>query len=210
MYAVDEDYNKPNVLFAGCSITAACGLNSIEDSWSKKLYNKIKDFIDIGNYHNASISGSPISEIIINIFKYINTRKNPNYIFLLLPNISRDCIFMRCETDIQRKTVSNFNWNMYYLLDQYCTNNNIKLFSMTWDIFVDGANNFFVNNDTNELLNTEETFKGFDSFYTYSKDNFIKQLYNECSINNNYNLLGNDGSHPNFQFHNVYSNLFFD
>lgn len=118
---------------------------------------------------------------------------------------------MRCDDNFQKQVMQNFTWQMYNLLDSFCNSNQIKLISMTWDSFVDGVNNFFVDdNENDKILNTENILRDFDTFYLYNKKDFGTMLYDECINSNNFNLIGNDDSHPNFQFHNVYYKLFYD
>jgi hypothetical protein len=93
-----KEFNKDNVniLFSGCSITAGVGLP--EDlTWYKKLYDKISlDKSDQTiDFYNLGISGASITLIYKNLITFIKTVGKPDYIFLLLPNMSRNFTFSK-------------------------------------------------------------------------------------------------------------------
>jgi hypothetical protein len=80
---------NPDFLYAGCSETFGQG-GPIEDSWPHMLNKKLNNN---GSYINVSFPGAGWSEIISNVFTYIEKFGIPKNIFLLLPNIERRTIY---------------------------------------------------------------------------------------------------------------------
>jgi hypothetical protein len=82
--------NNINVLFIGCSITQAVGLPE-EQSWYKKLIDKmIQDNPGVEiNYYNLSVSGIGFEIILKNMITFLNNVGKPDFIFCLIPQISR-------------------------------------------------------------------------------------------------------------------------
>jgi hypothetical protein len=200
-----------HVLFSGCSITMGCGLSKNYKVWTDELYTRIEKYKDTTGFFSIPISGASIFEIIINVFRYISNYGNPDVIFLLLPNNWRLCKILSCDkknNDKKNNDITNiFAYNIYSLLDSYCINNNILLISSTWDFFADGVNNFFVE-DVPDYLKTGTVLKDFESFYNFNKADFENKIYEICQEYKDNNLIGNDGSHPNFQFHYAFADFF--
>lgn len=84
------DNNNINILFLGCSITQGLGLPE-DQSWYKKLIKKIEsDYPDKKiNYYNLSVSGIGYEVIFKNMITFLNFVGKPDFIFCLLPQISR-------------------------------------------------------------------------------------------------------------------------
>lgn len=115
-------HNKEHILFAGCSISAGIGID-LKDTWCYKVHQNFKE---TSGYFNISLPGGSISEIVFNVFKYISKYGNPNFIFILLPNIARDLRY------IKENFINQFVYNEYLSLNLYCKSNNIKLITSSW------------------------------------------------------------------------------
>lgn len=192
--------NQDVFLFAGCSITANCGISSwskIQYSWSKMIFNSLSHGNKNASYINVSIAGASVIEIIINVFKYLYKYKKPEKIFLLLPLSGRNS--MTYTKSEEAATVMTYS--MYFLLDRYCKDNQIDLISSSWDSYIDGINHFFVKN----LDGTIDTvLKDFDTFYPMDKELIADSVFN----NRNLPLVGDDGSHPGPAIHVAYFDFF--
>ena len=82
-------HNGLHVLFSGCSITFGEGL-PLDRTWAYYLYKKIKKENSLSGYYNLSYTGGGIDTIINNLFRYCGQFKNPDIIFILMPNIERE------------------------------------------------------------------------------------------------------------------------
>lgn len=172
-YKEPEGYGN-SFLFAGCSITANVGLDEVPASgfggWSRFLTEMLQDELEISAVNNCSISGASTFEIISNVFRFLNNYHKPNFIFLLLPPIHR-------ESSSYARNVSAaqiIDYNIFSILHNYCKENNISLFASTWDFYISGITDWFVD-DTNSDL-SEKTLKEFDSFFIPNKKEFSKMF----------------------------------
>lgn len=105
-----KNHNGLHVLFSGCSVTYGVGLYS-QETWSYKLYNKIKKTENVSGYYNLSISGTGIMEIVTNIFKYANMYNKPDVIFLNLPDLAR---FYFVHNLSDSKVLEEQDWDYFY------------------------------------------------------------------------------------------------
>ena len=76
-------------LYAGCSETFGQG-GPIEESWSYMLNKKVGNS---GPYINLSAPGLGWTEILSNIFTYMENFGTPKNIFILLPNMERRIVY---------------------------------------------------------------------------------------------------------------------
>ena len=86
-----DDFKKEPVdfLYAGCSETFGQG-GPIEESWAYVLNKKVGNS---GPYINLGVPGAGWTEIIANVFTYIENFGAPKNIFVLLPNMERRTVY---------------------------------------------------------------------------------------------------------------------
>lgn len=163
---------KTNILFTGCSISQGVGLPE-ELSWPNKLVDLMQASsknLDI-DFYNLSVNGSGIFLSIKNIFTFIKTVGKPDYIFALLPQVTRSLGWKlplgfqnvhyenpKVRTDESVKSYRDSyihenslmtNMTMISILEYMCSVLEIKLLWSSWriedvEIYKDmGLNNFF-------------------------------------------------------------------
>lgn len=199
---------KTNILFAGCSITAGCGVNSIKKTWSYKLYNSINTNNKCSGYFNVAFSGASPIEIVLNILKYIAKYGCPDYIFILFSNWGRD--FAKFNTLRNRDTniknaewIEIFNFNLYSILEDICKKNNAKLFSTSWSDLVPGITDF-INLDIYDFEKYMNEFMkyNFNTYYQIDKQRFTNNVYDFIQNNDKkMTIIGNDETHPSEAVH---------
>ena len=181
-----------HVLFLGCSNTYGVGLKK-EEVWAYRVYNKINEAESSSGYFNIAVGGNNIINSILNIFKYCKKFGNPDTIFINLPCHSRFFDFQKETMTYKIKSYNDFYenyyinkltiYNYYFMLEQYCKTNNIKLFSFTWNLY---DKYYFNRNKKIFIKSTNETFKeyNFETFYYIEEDVLnnalflLKQKYN--------------------------------
>jgi hypothetical protein len=195
--------NKKHFLFAGCSITAACGLNNIQESWSFKLYEDINKNKDCSGYFNVGISGASPIEILLNVLKYIANYGNPDYIFILFSNYGRDWVKFNNERNGSKDISEMFVINLYGILDSYCRLNNIKLITTSWVDTVSGVTDFIhLDIKDFEIKMHKDMIKTFNSYYQINNKRFAENTFKYIQdIDPNMTVVGNDGSHPSEAVH---------
>ena len=132
-------HSGKHILFSGCSQTWGTGL-LLEELWSKKIYNFLCNDGRCSGYFNIGIYGTSIMSQIINMFKYFQTYGNPDVIFYNVPDILRSYVYddktkMFYDGFYSYKSeeiISLISYQYYYMLDQYCSANNIGLYSFSW------------------------------------------------------------------------------
>lgn len=204
-----ENHKGYHVLFAGCSITFGSGLLE-EEIWSKKLFDKIKETKDVSGYYNISMPGISIFEIVASIFKYVEKFKNPDAIFVLLPNIQRRYF----SKTIDPKKISPIYHSVYedgmfdeftdiimlhsfhYLmfLEMYCKNNNIKL-------YVCSVYSSFPPMELERLFVIKSLQ---ENKYKNIKDYMAK------NIDDKYSIFARDGIHYGTVFHKYWCDIIYD
>ena len=151
-YRCDEfvrDHDGMHVLFGGCSYTWGTGL-LVEETWAKKLYNRLNNEVKCSGYFNVGFPGSSVFIEVFDIIKYCETYGKPDVIFYNIPGLNR---FFALEVDqetgiaIDPPQMGNsflaigknmiplpryMAYQHYYMLEKYCESNNIKLFSFSW------------------------------------------------------------------------------
>lgn len=139
------NYLGEHILFLGCSYTWGTGL-FIEEVWSKVVYEKIKSNKQVDGYFNLGIPGDSIYISIINAFKYFKNFGNPNTIFFNVQNLERFFAYNKHDNSLFRSIIEDneilslIAYHYYYMLEQYCEQNKIKLFSFSWN---EKTSNFF-------------------------------------------------------------------
>jgi hypothetical protein len=140
--------DKTNILFAGCSITFGEGVPS-NYPWPNHVYRMMSKHFDLGPLNILGYPGGTAEKIISNIFKYCALYGNPDYIFVTLPDYSREIRYshgnfhpflpysyreQKFVDDSTNPRVSFYRTqNMYRLLEIFCLANGIKLIGCSWD-----------------------------------------------------------------------------
>lgn len=179
-------HKKKHVLFSGCSNTFGVGLLK-EEVWANLVYNKINSTEELSGYFNIGYGGSNIINSILNIFKYCKKFGNPDVIFINLPDFKRFFEFKKDE-NVYRTTNNNVFYdnyyinkltvyNYYFMLEQYCNSNNIKLFSFTCDYLVNPK--YYNEDKTEKVDSTNNIFKeyNFKTFNYINKKNLDDTLF---------------------------------
>jgi hypothetical protein len=204
-----EKHNGAHVLFSGCSQTIGFALDKRE-LWSKILYDKINKDKKCSGYFNLAISGSGIQIIISNLFKYFKNFGNPDYIFLNLPDPFRFIGFSP-ESDSYKKITFNtkdseiqkflclINYHYYLMLEQYCNNNNIKLYSVSWHM------------DEPKYYNTNSFFSIFKTFIEIDYQKMQKDIINdEKKYSPEYYYYARDGVHDGIGYNAWLANFLYN
>ena len=140
------DHVGKHLLFAGCSITAGEGL-PLEFVWAKKVYEEISKTEETSGYFNIAAPGSSITEIMAQIFKYIDLYGNPDALFVNLPDPDREYYYLS-SFDVRHSDLSeglkdpmsmvnidrinDLAISAYKSLYLYCKATGIDLYSCTW------------------------------------------------------------------------------
>lgn len=243
-FACDEfitNHAKTHILFSGCSITFGEGLSN-KDTWAYQTYSKINEDMACSGYFNIAQPGTGIIEIVINLFKYFRLYGNPDHIFLNLPEQARSLNYLTINSKetffdgYARKFYDpeNFenilllNYQYYFMLEQYCHSNNIKLYSFSWNTEALRGEEYVPVNfkklfcdildkstDKKILHGTNYIFPlyGFKSFYLYEYENFLKDMsvieYNFKGDKNLF-LISQDGIHPGKGYHMAWFNFIYN
>lgn len=143
------DSNKTNILFAGCSNTFGHSLPE-KYVWTKKLYDSLQ-FTNKGPFNSIGIPGAGIERVVSNIFKYCNKFGNPDYIFIIHADLTREVKYISEQNKFENQIHLNYKSQtldsdvdfgfylvykfqlLYRLLEIYCKSHNIKLLSSSWD-----------------------------------------------------------------------------
>jgi len=194
-----------HILFSGCSYTFGNGM-AYNKIWSKVLYDQIQKNTKTSGYFNIGATAASIMECISLIFKYCKTYKNPDVIFLNMPDLTRfysvnnkNIIKFSHLTKKNDKVLNLLAYQYYLMLDLYCKSNDIKLYSFTWSLCEDdkylGINDSGINN--------------FDTYYEYNisdVDRFVKQYLYE---NKDSKLLADDEMHLGDPYHKYWSEFIY-
>jgi hypothetical protein len=217
-------HDGKHILFAGCSETVGEGL-SLAETWSFKLFNKIKKNYDLSGYFNISNGKTGFATIIPNIFKYCNSYGNPDAIFINFPNILRFYSFEEGNYTIDNLIEQNMEnagdqeairrnsakfylllYHYYFMLEQFCESNNIKLFAFTWDIW---------ERPSKSVLPTQEVFDmlSFKTFFGINKDNLAKYIDSYILKNSKEKdiaIFSRDKSHSGTAINDFWANFMFE
>ena len=204
--------NKKHLLFAGCSITAGCGVDNIKKSWSYKVYDEINKKEKCSGYFNVSLSGGSPIEILLNVFKYIAKYSDPDYIFILFSNYGRDWNKFNTNDGRDGTIVDLFVYNLYSILDSYCKNKNIKLITTSWVDTVPGVTDFIYLGIKDYEIKTHNDMKeSFDTYYQIDNKRFADNTFRYIQdVDPSMTILGNDSSHPSEAAHHAWFIEFLD
>lgn len=147
-----------NILYSGCSFTYGVGQPE-QYTWPALLTEKIKEKFNTEKVEsfNVAYPGASIHEIIRNCFAFFENFGNPDYVFLLVPDVNRSICFIESEDEYKAINPSGQNldrslpkelihemesysgenrWliaaDLMSMLEAYCNSNNIKLVWTTW------------------------------------------------------------------------------
>ena len=223
LYRCDEFTDKhigKHVLFSGCSVTYGQGLYTSE-TWSHKLYSKIKNNEDVSGYFNLGTPGRSIFDIIANLFKYFIKYGNPDVIFIDMPDLYRSYFVIDEDGDlettkdvfsyvrdntrhgqhalgqhVEEEQLKIFAYHYMLFLEQYCKTNNIQLYCFS---YVEPTSEFFNRCNMNR-------------FYTIDNNDLKNQLFKYTKENRDdkFALIARDGKHLGTAFHHVWAETMFD
>jgi hypothetical protein len=212
-----NNHNGKHILFSGCSYTYGSGLE-LNEVWSKIVYDKISKEEKCSGYFNFGVYGHGIIHIVSNLFKYFKKYGNPDIIFINLPDMPRftgyieknkEYKIIREDGTLKEGMINYFTYEYYFMFEQYCNSNNIKLFSFTWDFEQDGK--YSKHNKKN--IDTQSFFNKFNfkTFYNINKEDFYKNLQNLIKNDNSkFSITARDGYHPGTSFHINYANFIYN
>ena len=200
-----KQHDEFHILFMGCSVTWGSGLN-IEETWSNKLYNKFLKENKLSGYFNIGIPGDSILSQVIYAFKYFKNFGNPNLIFFNMPTFDRFYAYSENDESIVGALINRDKYDIllllayqyYYMLDQYCYSNNIKLMSFAWE------------SHSPDLVNSN--VKDFNTFYSINQQNILDYVDLYCSLNPNENFsrFARDNHHFGTAYNDYWANFFYD
>lgn len=195
-----------HVLFAGCSYTFGYGVD-LDKTWSKIVYDSIKQNNKTSGYFNIGSSGASIMESISLIFKYCKTYGNPEVVFLNMPNFDRfysldsfSKIRLSFLKQKNSKVLNLLAYQYYLMLDLYCKNNDIDLYSFTWSL----SDNPDYTGVIGSKINTFSTYHEYDLL---ESDTFVEE-YLKNNIGSK--RLANDDNHLGEPYHQYWANFIYE
>ena len=209
-----SNHDGKHLLFAGCSYTWGTGL-SIEEVWSKKLYNLISNKNKCSGFFNLGVPGQSIIHQIFYIFKYCKLYGNPDSIFFNIPDLGRFYYYDNNQKSFYYSSYGNnkilnvLSYQYYFMLEQYCLQNNIKLYSFSWcDSKNVNKNSIFGFNRTIEPF----ALKNFKTFYSTTIKETLSFVYDYKEKNKNMQFLeiARDSDHLGIAYHEYWSNFIFE
>ena len=217
-YRCDEFINlhdKKHIVFAGCSVTWGIGLN-LNEIWSYKIYEKINNQYGCSGYFNLAFPGSSIQTQIISLFKYFKKFGNPDVVFINFPDIYRYYNYSIKNNKIidalydynSEKILSLISYQYYFMLDEYCRTNKIKLFSFTWfkkDLEIDGES--LTGNGLEK-----HPFDNFNFFYKINENDLYNYVFDKIKNNkdNKYMEFARDGEHYGIAYHDYWADFIYN
>lgn len=201
-----KKHNGKHLLFAGDSYAFGCGV-SIEDTWTKIVYNKINIDEKCSGYFNLGMLANSVPNCYSDIFKYCSSYGNPDAIFVSLADTAKFYYYDKEENIVadavydkeSYKVFSIIQYQMYLMLDQYCKSNNIKL------IAVSPAD---IDKDLTKVVLGNE-IRQFESFLELDKNESETFMTNFIKINN-VNYYAKDKSHMGLAFHTYLANKMYE
>jgi len=201
-------HNEKHILFTGCSYTFGDGLIKNE-VWAKRLYDNINSKEKCSGYFNLGISASSILTQVVDLFKYFKTFSNPDIIFFNLTDLNRMYTY-----DLNKKTFFDgiynekyFNllkilsYQYYFMLNQYCLVNNIKLYSFSWTSL-----------NPNMQDNVSFFIKYFENFYNDDINLATQYIidYKKNNKNDMYHSIARDKIHLGNAYHYYWSEIMYE
>lgn len=202
-----KKHSGTHILFAGCSVTFGEGL-PLDKTWSKKLYDKISSYENTSGYFNVAVAGSTPIECIYQIQNYIDKFGKPNIIFFNIPDFERENKISLKERKLSDSDEEELTLKMihgtYDIFRRYCLQNNIKLFSFSWD-----------HPDATFWSYPFDLISGFDDFYQYDTDDRAKHIFqygndNQEERDSGLYHVAFDGEHPGSAPNDFYAKFMYD
>ena len=204
-----EEFKKQHddfhILFMGCSATWGTGLN-LEETWSTKLYHKFLKESNLSGYFNVGVPGDSIFAQVSHAFKYFKNFGNPNLIFFNIPDLQRFYAYSQNDKSIvgasvykdQYEILNLLAYQYYYMLEQYCNSNNIKLMSFSWDP-----------DETNLIISN---IKNFTTFYSIDQKNLLDYVDLYCNLNPNekFARVARDNMHFGIAHNDYWANFIYN
>ena len=220
-----KDHDGLHILFSGDSVTFGEGL-LIDEVWSHRVYEEISKGTKTSGYFNLAVPGTGTPMHIFNMFKYFKKYGNPDYIFFNMSEMHRFYDYLPdiemfthkiysnlnmpnledMEKDSWVNTLRLLNFNLYFMLEQYCRSNNIKLFSFSWDMTHSEWNHKAA---TNILMDSW----GFETFHNVDTQENMHELYKletEEFKDHPYARTARDNAHQGVAVHKQWSNIVMD
>jgi len=201
------NHNKFHILFGGCSETFGES-GPINESWSYRVYENIKQKKETSGYFNISSPGFTIFHIFHNIKIYTKLYGKPDLIVLFLPSLLRYFEYINKNDIYQIKYVympekknkkifteyaNHFIYSVFMINDflNYCKNLDIKIIWSTW---------------------SSEDMRNFNNIELFS-DSFLNiptmlKLHLETTNPDQFDILRRDGIHRGNVFHKNIANEF--
>lgn len=212
-----NNHDGKHIVFSGCSNTWGVGLKK-EEGWAWKTYQKITEKERCSGFFNLGAGGTGIAHMVINIFKYCKKYGNPEVIFMNLSNQNRSFHYLdeikgyslKFADPDRYEDIKLYNYQYYFMLEQYCRSNNILLYSFTWD--TNGTVNSRITNKIIEET-TNSLFKKykFETFYFYNFEDMVNDLnYLQSKTNDEYFMIARDGKHQGTGYNTIWSNFIYD
>jgi len=216
------EHDGLHLLFSGDSVTFGEGLN-VDEIWANIVYSEVSKSHKTSGYFNLAVPGTGSPMHIINMFKYFKKYGNPDYIFFNMSEMHRFYDYLpdigmfthkiysnlnmpnleEMEKDSWVNTLRLLNFNLYFMLEQYCRSNNIKLFSFSWDLTHSEWNH---NAATNILMDSW----GFETFHNIDTQENIRELYKletQTFKDHPYARLARDNAHQGVAVHKQWSDI---
>lgn len=213
------DKESLNILTVGCSVTFGMGMPE-ELIWPTLLKNKIAANTDKNvNMYNLSVTGMDSTQLIHNVFLYIQKYGSPDYIFALLPPVYRKTFleknFNRVSTIQENPYLTTSEEVESYLLANYkdygvpffhnvleikqleilCSLLNIKL---QWGSWCYGTSRYYSNFN----------FKNYSKIEPVDENYFLSEC--QTDLHKSYWKRARDKKHNGYMDHLLYTKTFFD
>jgi hypothetical protein len=210
-------HDGKHIVFSGCSNTFGIGIERNE-GWAWKTYEKITQKEKCSGFFNLGAGGTGIAHMVINVFKYCKKYGNPEVIFMNLSNQNRAFHYLKELNGYSLKfndedsynDTKLYNYQYYFMLEQYCRSNNIQLYSFTWDTdgYVNVKNSDKIIKETTNYLFKEYKFK---TFYYYPFEDMLNNLHSlQIKTKDKYFLTARDGQHQGTGYNTIWSNFIYD
>lgn len=222
-YRCDEfikDHAKKHILFSGDSQTYGTGLLK-EETWAYKLYQKLNQEGELSGYFNIAEPGMGIPAIVYNIFLYCKKYGNPDVIFINLTTQPRGIRYDKRDgkyyhTIASEENLEDFvlsNYQHYFMLEQYCLSNNIKLYSFTWQTHSGTAYLDTILSGKpvhSSVTNDHFSNLGLTSFYGINPVGLKKKIRKNYNVGDKYFITARDNLHLGTGFHDFWNNFMYE
>ena len=148
------------------------------------------------------------------MFKYFKTYGNPDVIFYNVPDILRSYSYddktkMFYDGFYSHKSeeiISLISYQYYYMLDQYCSANNISLYSFSW-VYDSKIKNYW-----NLDFRFPTFLKNFDTFYSMDTKKTLTHVFNykEKNPKDKYVEFARDGKHLGTGFNSYWAEYIYN